>query len=74
MYLTTIWTAGAMLGVAMANPMAKEEYAPDTLPYENPGSMFRQIAPTCGGGVLHDGNVTGSFKDFGGSRCLDTTG
>jgi hypothetical protein len=73
MYVTALLAMSAMVGVGLANPLAKEEYAPDTLPYENPGSIFREIAPTCEGGVFHDGNSTGTYKEFGGSECPDTT-
>lgn len=61
---------GALVGLGYSNPVSKDEYAPDTLAYEHPGSLFRQMQPSCGGGVLHDGNSTGEYKDFGGSEFV----
>lgn len=64
---------GALAGLSCSTPVAKEEYAPDTLAYERPGSVFRQMQPSCGDGVFHDGNSTGEYKDFGGSELLYTS-
>ncbi|QDS72908.1 hypothetical protein FKW77_007833 [Venturia effusa] len=66
MLKTSLLTIGALLRLCYSNPLAKDEYAPDTLAYEHPGSVFRQMQPSCGGEVLHDGNSTGEYKDFGG--------
>lgn len=68
----TLFMMSALAGVAMATPLAKEEWAPDTLPYEHPGAVFRQMQPGCGGGVLRDGNSTGEYKNFGGSEFIST--
>jgi hypothetical protein len=75
MYTITLLAIGTMVRLGMANSLAKEQYAPDTLPYEHPGSMFRQIHanPTCGGEVLHDGSSTGTYKDFSGSKFVLAT-
>ncbi|TID27719.1 dienelactone hydrolase family protein [Venturia nashicola] len=63
----TSLTIGALVGLSYSSSVSsKDEYAPDTLAYEHPGSVFRQMQPSCGGGVLHDGNSTGEYRDFGG--------
>ncbi|KAE9969594.1 hypothetical protein EG327_010560 [Venturia inaequalis] len=63
----SLFMVGALVGSSYSNPVAKDDYAPDTLAYEHPGSVIRQMQPSRGGAVLHDGiNSTGEYKDFGG--------